>query len=155
RYICQSPSYSQDGLVQVLTHIPLHRQAVMYARDGVEIDSGTMGYWVGSITQLLTPLVDAVRRYALAGSKVHGDDTPLPVLAPGNGRTKTGRLWVYVRDDRPAGFKEPAAVWFAYTADRRGEHPQLHLAGFTGVLQADAFAGYADLYRSGRIQEAA
>lgn len=136
-------------------HLPLHRQAVMYARDGVEIDPGTMGYWMGSITQLLTPLVDAVRRYALGGCKVHGDDTPLPVLAPGNGRTKTGRLWVYVRDDRPCGSEEPAAVWFAYTSDRRGEHPQLHLANFTGVLQADAFAGYAELYRGGRIVEAA
>ncbi len=136
-------------------HIPLHRQAVMYARDGVEIDPGAMGYWLGSISQLLSPLVDAVRRYALAGSKVHADDTPLPVLAPGNGRTKTGRLWVYVRDDRSSGTNEPPAVWFAYTPDRRGEHPQQHLADFTGVLQADAFAGYAELYRGDRIREAA
>ncbi|MDA0571724.1 IS66 family transposase [Burkholderia gladioli] len=136
-------------------HIPLHRQAVMYARDGVEIDPGAMGYWMGGITALLAPLVDAVRRYALAGGKVHADDTPLPVLAPGNGRTKTGRLWVYVRDDRPSACEEPAAVWFAYTPDRRGEHPQQHLAEFVGVLQADAFAGYAELYRGGTIQEAA
>lgn len=136
-------------------HIPLHRQAVMYARDGVEIDPGAMGYWIGSISHLLSPLVDAVRRYALAGSKIHSDDTPMPVLAPGNGRTKTGRLWVYVRDDRSSGSDEPPAVWFAYTPDRRGEHPQQHLAQFAGVLQADAFAGYAELYRGGRIQEAA
>ena len=136
-------------------HIPLHRQAVMYARDGVEIIPGAMGYWMGSIVSLLAPLVDAVRRYALAGGKVHADDTPLPVLAPGNGRTKTGRLWVYVRDDRPSACEEPAAVWFAYTPDRRGEHPQQHLAEFVGVLQADAFAGYAELYRGGTIQEAA
>ncbi|WP_175948534.1 IS66 family transposase [Burkholderia pyrrocinia] len=136
-------------------HIPLHRQAVMYARDGVEIDPGAMGYWMGSIVGLLAPLVDAVRRYALAGGKVHADDTPLPVLAPGNGRTKTGRLWVYVRDDRPSACEEPAAVWFAYTPDRRGEHPQQHLTEFVGVLQADAFAGYAELYRGGTIQEAA
>uniref|UniRef100_UPI001588C6A7 IS66 family transposase n=1 Tax=Burkholderia sp. BCC1640 TaxID=2676294 RepID=UPI001588C6A7 len=85
----------------------------------------------------------------------HADDTPLPVLAPGNGRTKTGRLWVYVRDDRPSASEAPAAVWFAYTPDRRGEHPQQHLADFAGVLQADAFAGYAELYRGGTIQEAA
>lgn len=136
-------------------HLPLHRQAVMYARDGVEIDPGAMGYWMGSITVLLAPLVDAVRRYTLACGKVHADDTPLPVLAPGNGRTKTGRLWVYVRDDRPSGSDEPPAVWFAYTADRRGEHPRQHLAHFTGVLQADAFAGYAELYLDGRVQEAA
>lgn len=125
-------------------HIPLHRQAVMYARDCVEIDPGAMGYRMGRIAGLLVPLVDAVRRYALTGNKVHADDTPLPVLAPGNGRTKTGRLWVYVRDDRPSGSNEPPAVWFAYTPDRRGEHPQRHLAHFAGVLQADAFAGYAD-----------
>ncbi|WP_175813735.1 IS66 family transposase [Burkholderia contaminans] len=136
-------------------HIPLHRQAVMYARDGVEIDPGTMGYWMGSIVGLFAPLVDAVRRYVLAGGKVHADDTPLPVLAPGNGRTKTGRLWVYVRDDRPSGSDEQPAVWFAYTPDRRGEHPQRHLAHFAGVLQADAFAGYAELYRGDTIQEAA
>ncbi len=127
----------------------------MYARDGVEIDPGAMGYWMGSITALLAPLVDTVRLYTLAGGKVHGDDTLLPVLAPGNGRTKTGRLWVYVRDDRPSASEEPASVWFAYTPDRRGEHPQQHLADFTGVLQADAFAGYAELYRGGTIQEAA
>ncbi|MGP3659727.1 IS66 family transposase [Burkholderia gladioli] len=136
-------------------HLPLHRQAVMYARDGVEIDPGAMGYWMGSITALLAPLVDAVRRYTLACGKVHADDTPLPVLAPGNGRTKTGRLWVYVRDDRPSGSDEPPAAWFAYTSDRRGEHPQRHLADFTGVLQADAFAGYAELYLDRRLQEAA
>jgi len=134
-------------------HIPLHRQAVMYARDGVEIDPGTMGYWMGSIVGLLAPLVDAARRYVLAGGKVHADDTPLPVLAPGNGRTKTGRLWVYVRDDRPSGSDEQPAVWFAYTPDRRGEHPQRHLAHFAGVLQADAFAGYAELYRGDTIQD--
>jgi len=136
-------------------HIPFYRQSVMYARDGVEIEPGTMGHWLGSLTWLLNPLVDAVRHYALGGSKVHSDDTPLPVLAPGKGKTKTGRLWVYVRDDRPSGSTEAPAVWFAYTPDRRGEHPQQHLADFTGVLQADGFAGYIELYRSGRIQEAA
>ncbi|MBU9445107.1 IS66 family transposase [Burkholderia multivorans] len=136
-------------------HLPLHRQAAMYARDGVEIDPSAMGYWMGSITVLLAPLVDAVRRYTLACGKVHADDTPLPVLAPGSGRTKTGHLWVYVRDDRSSGYNEPPAVWFAYTSDRRGAHPQRHLAHFAGVLQADAFAGYAELYLDGRVQEAA
>lgn len=136
-------------------HIPFYRQSVMYARDGVEIEPGTMGHWLGSVTWLLSPLVDAVRRHALGGAKVHGDDTPLPVLEPGNGRTKTGRLWVYVRDDRPSGSSDPPAVWFAYTPDRRGEHPQRHLANFKGVLQADAFAGYAELYVGGAIREAA
>nr|WP_081071935.1 IS66 family transposase [Burkholderia cepacia] len=136
-------------------HVPLYRQSMIYAREGVELDQGTMACWMGSISALLSPLVDALRRYVLSGVKVHGDDPPLPVLAPGNGQSKTGRLWVYVRDDRPAGSTESPAVWFAYTPDRRGEHPQRHLADFRGVLQADAFAGYAEFYKSGRIQEAA
>lgn len=83
------------------------------------------------------------------------DDTPVRVLEPGNGKTRTGRLWVYVRDDRNAGLSEPPAVWFSYSADRKGEHPQRHLAGYRGVLQADAYGGYDALYESGRITEAA
>lgn len=83
------------------------------------------------------------------------DDTPLPVLAPGNGKTRTARLWTYVRDDRASGAIEPPAVWFAYSPDRKGEHPQAHLAGFTGVLQADAYAGFNAIYESGRVVEAA
>ncbi|CAJ0809825.1 IS66 family transposase ISBcen14 [Ralstonia psammae] len=136
-------------------HLPLYRQAVMFAREGVEIDPGTMGHWMGSLTWLFTPLIDAMRRYTLGGSKVHADDTPLPVLEPGRGTTKTGRLWVYVRDDRSSGSADAPAVWFVYTPDRRGEHPQRHLVNFTGVLQADAFAGYAELYRGGCVREAA
>lgn len=136
-------------------HIPLYRQAIQYAQDGVEIDPGTMAYWMGRMTWLVAPLVEAARRHVFGGTKVHGDDTPLPVLAPGKGRTKTGRLWVYVRDDRGCGSTEPPAVWLAYTPDRRGEHPQLHLKEFAGVLQADAFAGYAAIYRTGRVVEAA
>jgi len=100
-------------------------------------------------------LVLALRRYVLAASKVHGDDTPVPVLAPGQGKTKTGRLWTYVRDDRPAGIEEAPAVWFTYSPDRRGEHPQQHLREFRGTLQADAFAGFNQIYESGRVQEAA
>ena len=103
----------------------------------------------------LKPLVEALRRYVLAPGKVHADDTPMPVLAPGNGQTKTGRLWVYVRDDRNAGSTAPPAVWFAYSPNRQGQHPQSHLAQFSGVLQADAFAGYNEVYADGRITEAA
>ena len=91
----------------------------------------------------------------LAASKVHGDDTPVPVLAPGQGKTKTGRLWTYVRDDRPAASQEAPAVWFAYSPDRRGGHPQQHLSEFRGTLQADAFAGFNEIYEGGRVQEAA
>lgn len=91
----------------------------------------------------------------MAASKLHADDTPVPVLAPGNGRTKTGRLWTYVRDDRPAGDQTAPAVWFAYSPDRKGEHPKQHLRTFLGALQADAYAGFNQLYEDGRIQEIA
>jgi integrase len=84
----------------------------------------------------LQPLVDALRKYVLGSGKLHGDDVPVPVLEPGNGKTKTGRLWTYVRDDRPSGSEEPAAVWFAYSPDRKGEHPARHLEKYAGVLQA-------------------
>jgi len=95
--------------------------------------------------------MEALRRYVLDCDKLHADDTPVPVLAPGNGKTKTGRLWTYVRDERAAG----SAVWFAYSPDRKGEHPQQHLREFKGILQADAYAGFNQLYENGRIQEAA
>jgi transposase len=111
--------------------------------------------WVGGTSRLLAPLVEALRRHVLAGQKLHADDTPVPVLAPGLGRTKTGRLWTYVRDDRPAGETTPPAVWFCYSADRKGEHPQQHLSSFTGTLQADGYAGFEEVYKTGRIQEAA
>ncbi|MBR7780489.1 IS66 family transposase, partial [Undibacterium rugosum] len=97
----------------------------------------------------------ALRRYVVAPGKVHSDDTPMPVLAPGNGKTKTGRLWVYVRDDRHSGSLAAPAVWFAYSANRQGLHPQTHLEGFTGVLQADAYGGYDKLYTDGSVIEAA
>jgi transposase len=143
------------GVSKFADHLPFYRQSVIYARDGVELDPGLLGDWLGACTALLRPLVDAIRRYALAATKLHADDTPIPVLAPGNGKTKTARLWTYVRDDRPSGSNEPAAVWFAYTPDRKGIHPQAHLAKFTGILQADAFAGFNVLFESGEIREAA
>lgn len=95
-----------------------------------------MASWVGAAGALLRPLSEALRRHVFAAAKLHGDDTPLPVLAPGNGKTRTARLWTYVRDDRASSGAEPPAVWFAYSPDRKGEHPQTHLANFTGVLQA-------------------
>ena len=136
-------------------HLPLYRQAEIYARDGVELDRSTMAEWVGGCSRLLEPLVEALRRHVMSAEKLHADDTPVPVLAPGNGKTKTGRLWTYVRDDRPWGDKTPPAVWFAYTPDRKGEHPQAHLREFTGTLQADAYAGYGTVYQGGRVKEAA
>src|SRR5665213_1943070 len=136
-------------------HLPLYRQSEIYAREGVDLDRSTLAGWVGATSELLAPLVDAVRRHVLSASKLHADDTPVPVLAPGNGKTRTGRLWTYVRDDRPAGDATPAAVWFAYSPDRKGEHPRAHLGNFTGTLQADGYAGFDAVYETGRIQEAA
>ena len=136
-------------------HLPLYRQSEIYAREGVELDRSTLADWVCGTSQLLEPLVESLRRHVMAAEKLHADDTPVPVLAPGNGKTKTGRLWTYVRDDRPAGDKTPPAVWFAYTPDRKGKHPKAHLSKFQGTLQADGYAGFEQIYETGRIQEAA
>jgi hypothetical protein len=136
-------------------HLPLYRQSEIYARQGVELDRSTLADWVCGTSQLFEPLVEALRRHVMAAQKLHAGDTPVPVLAPGNGKTKTGRLWTYVRDDRPAGDQTPPAVWFAYTPDRKGEHPQTHLGKFMGTLQADGYAGFEQIYETGRIQEAA
>lgn len=136
-------------------HLPLYRQSVTYARDGVDLPRSLLADWVGACGDLLAPLVEAIGRHVVGADKVHADDTPLPVLAPGLGKTKTARLWTYVRDDRPAGAQEPPAVWFAYTPDRKGIHPREHLKGFAGVLQADAYAGFGSIYESGEVKEAA
>jgi hypothetical protein len=136
-------------------HLPLYRQSEIYAREGVELERSTLADWVGGTSALLAPLVEALRRHVLSATKLHADDTPVPVLAPGNGKTKTGRLWTYVRDDRPAGDATPAAVWFAYSPDRKGEHPQSHLGNFTGTLQTDGYAGFDAVYETDRIREAA
>ena len=104
---------------------------------------------------MLSPLVEAIRAHVFSASKLHTDDTPVPVLQPGRGTTKLGRLWTYVRDDRNSGDTAPAAVWFRYSPDRKGVHPQGHLKNFTGFLQADAYAGYESLYGSGKIKEVA
>jgi transposase len=136
-------------------HLPLYRQSEIYAREGVDLERSTLAGWVGQCSALLRPLVAVLNRYVLSGAKIHADDTPVPVLAPGEGKTKTGRLWTYVRDDRPAGNDDPPAVWFAYSPNRRGEHPQTHLKSFKGVLQADAYGGFDALYADGTIQEAA
>ncbi len=135
-------------------HQPLYRQSQIFAREGVELDRSILARWVGEAAALLAPVAEVLRRYVLATDKLHGDDTPLPVLAPGTGKTKTGRFWTYVRDNRPAGDKTAPAVWFAYSPNRKGEHPQRHLAKFEGILQADAFAGFNKLYEGGAIQEA-
>jgi transposase len=136
-------------------HLPLYRQSDIYAREGVDLDRSTLAGWVGATSDLLTPLVDAVRNHVMSAGKLHADDTPVPVLAPGNGKTKTGRLWTYVRDDRPSGDVTAPAVWFAYSPDRKGERPKLHLKDYRGALQADAYAGFNHLYEGGTVYEVA
>ena len=136
-------------------HLPLYRQSEIYAREGVDLERSTLADWVGQSSQLLRPLINTLERHVMSGHKVHADDTPIGVLAPGNGKTKTARLWTYVRDDRPAGYTTPAAVWFAYSPDRKGQHPRAHLKSFSGILQADGYAGFAQLSATGTIQEAA
>jgi transposase len=136
-------------------HLPLYRQQQMYAREGVDLSDSTLGDWVGACHQLLRPLINALHQHVFSAEKLHTDDTPIAVLAPGTGKTRQSRLWTYVRDDRPSGHREAPAVWFRYSSDRKGIHPQTHLQHYTGILQADAYAGYNALYESGRILEAA
>jgi len=136
-------------------HLPLYRQAEIFARDGVSLETSTLSGWVGATAAALKPLVNALAADVLAGDNLHVDDTPVPVLAPGTGKTKTGRLWTYVRDERPfAGSRPPAALFF-YSSDRKGEHPQAHLKDFRGVIHADGYAGFNELFAGGRIVEAA
>ncbi len=135
-------------------HLPLYRQSQIFARDGIDLDRSTLADWVGGASELFAPLIDALGRYVLGASKLHADDTPVPVLCPGRGTTRQGRLWTYVRDDRPAASRDPPAVWLQYSPDRRGERPRGHLASFAGILQADGYAGFEHLYGE-RIQEAA
>lgn len=129
-------------------HQPLNRQAERYAREGVPLSLSTLADQVGAGAAALMPLFKQLEAHVLAASRLHGDDTTVPVLA--KGKTDTGRLWTYVRDDRPFGGADPPAAVFYYSRDRRGEHPAAHLAGWSGILQADAFGGYGDLYATGR-----
>ena len=143
-----------DLLAQVLVakycdHQPLYRQSKIYARDGVDLSRSTLADWVGQASALLKPLVEAIGRHVVGGDTLHADDTPMPVLDPGRGRTKTGRLWTYVRDEQPWQGQAPPAVWFAYTPNRHGRHPQQHLSHFSGVVHADGFAGFNALYANG------
>jgi transposase len=125
---------------------PLYAQSEVYGFAGVPIDRSTLTQWVGAASRLVNPLVDAVCRYVLGGGQVHADDTPLPVLDPGRGRTKTGYLWTYVRDERPWGSTQAPAVWFEYSPNRKGEHPRRHLRDFTGVVHSDAYSGFNEVF---------
>jgi transposase len=129
-------------------HQPLNRQAERYALEGVPIPLSTMADAVGSVCATLDPIRRLLEGYVMAAERLHADDTTVPVLAVG--KTDTGRCWIYVRDDKPFGGTGPPAAIFYYSRDRRGEHPQRHLAGYAGILQADAYDGYNKLYVPGR-----
>lgn len=146
---------AQVVVAKYADHTPLYRQAGIYRRAGIDLERATLASWVRECAKLLQPLADAVGRYVREAQKIHTDDTPVPVLEPGRGKTRTARLWTYVRDDRPAGSRAPPAVWYRYSPDRKGERPRTHLQGWSGILQADAYSGYDALYRDGMIIEAA
>ena len=140
-------------LAQVLfskyrAHLPLNRQSDIYAKEGVDLDVSTLADWVGACSATLMPLVEEIEKHVLAAERTHADDTTVPVLA--KGKCTTGRLWAYVRDDQPFGGEAAPAALFHYSPDRGGEHPEKHLAGYSGIMQADAYAGYNGLYVEGR-----
>jgi transposase len=139
------------------SHQPLNRQSEAYAREGIDLSVSTLADWVGAAAATLSPLTELIRRHVMAAARLHGDETTVPVLA--RIKTTTGRLWTYVRDDRPFGGTTPPAALFYYSRDRAGEHAARHLAGYAGILQADAYSGFGQLYeprrRPGPITEAA
>jgi transposase len=144
--------FSKYGL-----HLPLTRQSAAYAHEGIALDVSTLADWVGACAATLMPLVEAIRAHVFAAQRIHADDTTVPVQA--KGKTRTGRLWTYVRDDQPFGGLDPPAAAFFYSPDRGGEHPERHLASYAGLMQADAYAGFNRLYvasrKPGPIVEAA
>ena len=147
-------------LAHVLTakyadHLPLYRQSRIFQREGIDLDRSTLAGWVGQSAGLLQPLAAAIGRHVLEGQAVFADDTPVKMQAPGTGKTKTARLWVYARDERPWAGPAPPAAWYRFSVDRKGRHPVDHLSGFKGWIHADGYAGYNDLYRSGHVDEVA
>ena len=135
--------FSKYGL-----HLPLNRQSAVYAREGIDLDVSTLADWVGASAATLMPLVETIRAHVFAAERIHADDTTVPVLA--KGKTRTGRLWTYVRDDRPFAGPDPPAAVFFYSRDRGGEHPEQHLRSYAGLMQADAYAGFNRLYEANR-----
>ncbi len=136
-------------------HLPLYRQSQIFERDGIDLERSTLADWVGRSTALLEPLADAIGRHVLGGQAVFADDTPVKLQAPGAGKTRTARIWTYVRDERPwTGAAAPAA-FYRFTVDRKGSRPVGHLKDFSGWMHADGYAGFEGLYRTGRIEEVA
>ena len=136
-------------------HLPLYRQSQIFARQGVELDRSTLANWVGGAVWWLEPLQVRLAEHVFASQTLFADDTPIPVLDPGRGRTKTGRLWVYARDDRPWCGPDPPAAVYLYSPDRRAERPVAHLEHFKGTVQVDGYPGFERLPAAGRIQLAA
>jgi transposase len=132
-------------------HLPLYRQSGIYARDGVDLERSTMAEWVGQMAYLLDPLAQSIAEHVRAGETIHADDTPVPVLEPGRGKTKTGRLWVLLRDERPWASRTPPAVFYRYAPDRKALQADALLKGCRGFLHADAYAGFRKLYEMNRI----
>ena len=135
-------------------HLPLYRQSEIYAREGVDIPRSTMAGWIGKMSNLLAPIAERIEAHVLEGEAIHTDDTPIPVLDPGRGKTKTGRLWAHVRDERPHGSPSPPAAFYKYSGDRKGERPREYLKNYKGFLHADGYAGYEKLYGD-KIREVA
>jgi transposase len=127
-------------------HLPAYRQSQIYSREGIELSRSTISSWLGQGAKLLEPLADKIREYICTANQIHGDDTPVKVLDPGKGKTKTGRIWVYVKDGRPSNDTSPIAACYFYSSDRKGARPEEHLKDFTGTLHADAYSGYNKLY---------
>jgi hypothetical protein len=127
----------------------LNRQSERYGREGVDLSLSTLADQVGACTHILRPLTDLIAAHVLAAKRIHGDDTTVPVLA--KGRTRSGRIWTYVRDDAPFGGGDPPAALFHYSRDRSGAHPEGHLTGYGGIFQADAFGGYNRLFEAARL----
>lgn len=136
-------------------HLPLYRQAEMMAAQGLPVDRSTLAGWAGQAAGLLDPIYRRIREEGLKATRIHADDTPVPMLMPGKGKTATARLWAYVVDDRASGSPTPRLMWYRFTTDRNGLHPQRELADFSGLLQADGYAGYGKLYAGNRVAEVA
>ena len=147
--------HAQVLIAKYCDHTPLYRRSQIFARHGVSLDRSTLAGWVGGACWWLETLQERIAAHILGSSKLFADDTPVPVLDPGRGRTKTGRLWVYVRDDRPWLGRDPPAALYQFSPDRKGERPASHLDGFAGVLQVDGYQGFERLTEDGTIVLAA
>lgn len=136
-------------------HLPLYRQSRIFERDGIDLERSTLADWVGKSAALLEPLAGAIGRHVLRGQAIFADDTPVKLLSPGAGKTKTARLWVYARDERPWNGEAPPAAWYQFSTDRKADRPKDHLKDYKGWMHADGYAGFEELYRSGRVHEVA